>query len=204
MKMQLATLGLIGLTSIAGAQAVTSITGGSAFGGFYGDTTNSDVVGWRFDTNTDIIVTDLGVYSGALNPDGLTSSHMVGIWDSNGNLLTSTTAGPGGTVVGDWTYADTADITLTAGDRYTVGAGYNLDDGDSYVSGPSSIDLAPEINPTTNGVFPDESNLGFTFPGSDSTNLGRFGPNFLFVPVPAPSALALLGLGGLVAARRRR
>jgi len=203
MKMQLATLGLIGLTSIAGAQAVTSFTGGSAFGGYYGGSTG-DVVGWRFDTNTDIIATDLGVYSGALNPDGLTSDHQVGIWDSNGALLTSGTAGPGGTVVGDWTYTDVADVTLTAGERYTIGAMYTTLDGDSYVSGPSSINLAPEINPTTNGVFPDEANLNFTFPGSDSTNLGRFGPNFLFVPVPAPSALALLGLGGLVAARRRR
>lgn len=203
MKQLVTALCLAGMTGIAGAQAITSITGGSAFGIYYGASTG-DVVGWRFDTNTDVIVTSLGVYSGAADVDGLTSSHQIGIWDSSGNLLVSGTAGPGGAVLGDWTYTDVSDTMLTAGERYTIGAMYNATDGDSYVSSPSALGLAPEINPTTNGVFPDAGDLGFVFPGSDSTNLGRFGPNFQFRAVPAPAGLAVIGLGALVATRRRR
>lgn len=201
MKHIIATTALVGLTSIAGAQAVTSFTGGSLFGIYHGGSTG-DVVGWAFDLNTDVIVTDLGVYNN--DADGLTSSHQIGIWDSLGNLVSSGTAGPGGAVVGDWTYTDVADAVLTAGERYTIGAMYSANDGDSYISSPATIGLASEVNPTTNGVFPSIGDLGFVMPTEQSTNLGRFGPNFLFRDVPAPSALALLGFGGLIATRRRR
>ncbi|MBZ0173585.1 MAG: PEP-CTERM sorting domain-containing protein [Phycisphaerales bacterium] len=201
MKHIIATAAVVGLTGVAGAQAITSLSGGSLFDIYYGASTG-DVVGWAFDLNTDVIVTDLGVYNN--DADGLTSNHQIGIWDSLGNLMTSGTAGPGGAVVGDWTYTDVTDATLTAGERYTIGAMYASGDGDSYISSPSSLGLAAEVNATTNGVFPSIGDLGFVMPTEQSTNLGRFGPNFLFRDVPAPSALALLGLGGLVASRRRR
>lgn len=195
------------LVTVAGSatgQAVTGFTGGSQFGSYYGGSTDAtgDVVGFRFDVNTPIILSDIGVWNG--DADGLTSNHMVGLWDSAGNLLTSGTVSTGGDTVGDWTYADVSDVTLNVGERYTLGALYNSADGDSYISSPTSMSLAPEINPTTNGVFPATGSLGFVFPTEDSTNLARLGPNFLFRPVPAPASAALLGLSGLAVARRRR
>lgn len=209
MTRTLALLALAGASSMASAQAVTSISGGTQFASYYTATTAGDVVGWRFDVNTSIILTDLGVWNQdtLAGFEGLTSDHMVGLWDSSGNLLTSGVAGPGGNVVGAWTYTDVANVVLNVGERYTIGALYNaggVQDNDAYISTPSSIGLAAEINATTNGVFPLAADMGFVFPGSDSTNLGRFGPNFLFTAIPTPGSLAVLGLGGLVATRRRR
>jgi hypothetical protein len=209
-KTMIAALVLAAGASMASAQAITGFTGGSQFDSYYGGLFAGDVVGWGFDVvgGVDIIVTDLGVWNQdtQLGSEGLTSDHQVGIWDLSGNLLTSTVAGPGGTVVGDWTYASTANVTLTAGETYVIGALYNaggVPDGDSYISSPSTVSLAPEIA-FTYGVFPDAEDLGFVFPGQVSTNLGRFGPNFQYTLVPSPASVALLGLGGLVATRRRR
>ena len=189
------------LAGSASGQAVTGFSGGGLFPAWSAD--GPGVVGWRFDVNTLIILTDIGIFNG--DADGLTSPHAVGLWDSAGNLLTSGVAGPGGSVLGLFTYTDVADVVLNPGERYTIGGVYDINDGDSYVSGPSVFNLAPEINPTTNGVFPQPGDLGgLNFPTGDSTNLARLGTNFLFAPIPAPASAALLGLGGLAACRRRR
>lgn len=191
------------VVTVAGSatgQAVTGFTGGSVFGSYYGGAAG-DVVGFRFDVNTPIILSDIGVWADA---DGLGADHRVGLWDSSGTLLTSGSAGPADPLVSGWHYDDVADVTLVPGERYTLGALYFSTDGDSYTSSPTSISLAPEINPTTNGVFPATGSDGFAFPTMDSSNLARLGPNFLFRPVPAPASAALLGLSGLAVARRRR
>lgn len=204
MTQKLTAVLALAIAGSASGQAVTGFSGGSEFAIFYGGSTG-DVVGWRFDVNTSIILTDIGVWNGdsQLSP-GLTSDHRVGLWDSAGNLLTSGSAGPGDPTVGGWNYGDVADVVLVPGERYTLGAMYTSDDDDAYISSPASMGLAPEINPNTNGVFPSVGDLGFVFPTEDSTNLARLGPNFLFTDVPAPASAALLGLGGLAAARRRR
>jgi hypothetical protein len=196
----------LAIAGSATGQAVTGFTGGSQFDAFYGASTG-DVVGWRFDVNTPIVLTDIGVWNAdtQVGFEGLTSDHRVGIWNAAGVLLTSGSAGPGDAVVGDWTYDNVADVVLVPGERYTLGAMYTSGtDFDSYISSPTSMSLAAEINAGTNGVFPSIGDLGFVFPTEDSTNLARLGPNFLFRPVPAPASAALLGLGGLATARRRR
>lgn len=207
MKVVVAALILAAGASAASAQAINSFTGGTQFFGFYGGAIAGDVVGWRFTVNTPITVTHLGVWNADTNGlgAGLTANHRIGIWDTNTQgLLTSTSAGPGGTVVGAWTYASTNSVNLVPGVNYTIGAEYNAgggDDGDNYVSSPSSVNLNSAVN-LLQGVFPAATDLGFVFPTGNTANLGRHGPNFLFVP--APGAAALLGLGGLAAARRRR
>jgi hypothetical protein len=63
------------------------------------------------------------------NASGLNSSHQVGVWDSIGNLLVSTTVFPTDprtasvNTYGEWVYRLVAPTTLTAGD-YTIGAFY--------------------------------------------------------------------------------
>ncbi len=203
MKMKLALTAVLLTAGAASGQAITSFSGGSPFAAWSADAPG--VIGWRFDVNTTIILTDIGVWNAdtVLGFEGLTSDHEVGLWDSAGTLLTSGVAGPGGNVVGDFTYTDVADVTLVPGERYTIGAVYAIDDNDSYISSPSVLNLSPEINPTTNGVFPDVADLGgLNFPTGDSTNAARLGTNFLFIP--APTTAAAFGLAGLAAARRRR
>ncbi len=203
-----ALLALAGATGAANAQAVQGFTGGTQFDSYWGGFVAADVVGWRFTVNEDVFVTDLGVWNqdAAVGLEGLTSDHQVGIWDlDTGTLLVSGVAGPSGTAIGAFTYTDVADTLLTTSGNYVIGAMYAANDGDSYITEASSVTMDSAIN-FGGGVFPDAADLGFVMPGqwSGGTSNGRFGPNFLFRPVPAPGALAMLGLGGLAAARRRR
>jgi MYXO-CTERM domain-containing protein len=192
-----------GSASYADGPAITGFTGGGGpFASFYGGIL-PDVVGYRFTADADSFVTALGV-TNASDPSILNGSHEVGLWrDSDQALLAMVVVGPGSTLIGDWHYEDIAAVALTAGERYTVGAGYSSDDGDTYWSGPSSLSL-DGISDTV-GVFPSVADLGFVYPDSESPgNLGRLGPNMIISSVPAPGALALLGLAGIATRRRRR
>lgn len=208
MKTQMvALLALAGTGAVANAQAVQGFTGGTQFGSYWGGTAD-DVVGWRFTVNEDIFVTALGVWNQdtQVGLEGLTSNHQIGIWDlDTGTLLVSAIAGPDGDVIGAFTYSSVADTLLSTTGNYVIGATYGANDGDSYISSASSVTMDSAVN-FGGGVFPDVIDLGFTMPGSWSggTSNGRFGPNFTFVAVPAPGAIAMLGLGGLIATRRRR
>ncbi len=200
----------LALAGTATGQAITGFSGGAQFGSYWGGLVDGDVVGFRFTLNNDVIVTDLGVWNAdtQIGLEGLTSDHMVGIWDAGGNLVVSGSAGPGGSAVGDWTYESVAPTQLNTGTTYTIGALYDaggVPDGDSYISSATGITSDADVN-WLNSVFPSVENLGFAFPTEDSASSsgGRFGPNFLFRPVPAPASAALLGLGGIAAARRRR
>lgn len=197
---------MVALASMASGQAVTGFTGGTQFGIFFAASTG-DVVGWTFSVNQDIFVTDLGVWNQdtQVGFPGLSSSHQVGIWNATTQaLLGATTVGPGGNVVGAFTYADVADFTLVTGQQYVIGAMYTATDNDSYISGGvTNFTTSADVN-WIGGRSPTIGSLGFVFPEVTSTGIGRFGPNFLYTPVPAPGAAAALGVFGLLATRRRR
>ncbi|MEO0629943.1 MAG: PEP-CTERM sorting domain-containing protein [Planctomycetota bacterium] len=199
------------LAGSANGQAIESFLGGTQFDSFFGGAIAGDTVGWEFSVNQDVFVTDLGIWNAdtQFGAEGLTSDHRVGIWNlATGALLVEAVAGPGGDVVGEWTYASVAQTQLSVGETYVIGALYNeggVSDGDSYVTSALSVSTSSDVN-FLGGRSPLAGDLGFGLPAtfSGSTSFGRFGPNFQFVPVPAPASAALLGLGGLAAARRRR
>lgn len=197
---------MVALATLASGQAVTGFTGGTQFGIFHGASTG-DVIGWTFSVNQDIFVTDLGVWNQdtQVGQEGLTSPHQVGIWNATTQaLLGSTTVGPGGTVVGAFTYESIANITLVTGQQYVIGAMYTATDGDSYISGGvSNFTTSPDVN-WLDSRRPSFGDLGFAFPDTTSVSIGRFGPNFLYTPVPTPGAAVALGTFGLLATRRRR
>lgn len=76
---------------------------------------------------------------------------------------------------------------------FTVGAGYSLND-------VIAINVTNFLNPTTTGAR-WYNNIGGTTAVNDANPVLREGT---LTFVPTPGALALLGLGGLVAGRRRR
>ncbi len=180
MRQGLILVCVLGLASVASGQAVTGYSGGSQYGSYYG-TDPGDVVGYRFTVSSPLEVSDLGIWNA--DSDGLTAAHQVGIWDASQALLASASPAPGGTVVGSWTYAAITPITLSPGQTYTIGALYTATDGDSYLSGATSMTTAAEVA-WVQSVYPASAGLGFVFPASNSTSYGRFGPNFLFTVVP--------------------
>lgn len=198
----LAAAAIITLAGSAGAQAITSVVGGSPFDIYHGGSTG-DAIGYRFTVNSNITVTNVGMLNSAATDGIIDSSHAWGIWDSSQALLGSGTINPAnGFQQGDFFYDNnSAGVNLAPGETYTIAVIYASLDGDSYVSSPSSVGTSADVN-LLNGVFPSTGNLGLAFPTEDSANLGRFGPNFNYVP--APASAVLLGLGGLAACRRRR
>lgn len=193
---------VLGPSAFAQTPVVTSFTGGGGpFGSFYGTLLPSgDTVGYRFKADANITITDLGIVD---DFDGtLDSSHEVGLWrNSDQALLASTTVSSADTLFNGFWYASVAPVQLSAGTEYTLGAVYASDDLDSYISGPSNI--TTDMISATVGVEPGAADLGFIYPPVDSIgNLGRIGPNALYVP--EPSSLMLCGLGLLLFGRRRR
>lgn len=196
----LAVLAAGASVAVAGP-AITSVSGGSAFGGFYGGALD-DVVGFRFTADVDMFVTDLGIVNDLA--DGvLDARHTIGLWrNSDQALLASVTVDSSGTLISNFYYESIGSVMLSAGGQYTLGATYNINDGDSYVSGPS---LGLDGISGTTAVFPAAGDLGFVYPTEESGgNQGRIGPNMIWEPIPAPASLAALGLAFAASSRRRR
>lgn len=104
-------------------------------GGWTSYTTYAGTVGTTVNVGaSNVLVTALGFYDGpdsadannSATPfgDGLLESHEVGIYDSNGNLLTEAMtipSGTGATLVGEFRYMTlVTPITLLAGQNYTI------------------------------------------------------------------------------------
>jgi hypothetical protein len=163
------------------------------------------VLGYSFLANSPISVVSLGVYDA--DGDGLAGSHDVGLWDSSGTLLASTTvpSGTGGSLNAGFRFSSIAPVVLSSGSTYYVGA-TALGEGDLWLEDPLSLTPAPEITydsrryTSSSGslVFPDAA-------GSGST--GYFGANFEFdsAAVPEPATFGILGVGlAALAVLRRR
>jgi hypothetical protein len=160
-------------------------------------------LGWQFTVNQNITVTALGAFDDSQN--GLAESHDVGIWDSLGNLVGSTTvaAGTVDPLVNQFRYSSVS-FTLAPG-TYDIGALW-LDgaDNNTFPGDISTLVSAPAITFVQNsyiggGTLADPTNGG----GSVAA---YFGPNFLYTATPEPGTLVLLGSGllGAVGVIRRK
>ncbi len=181
--------------------AIVSWTGGSEFAIFYGGSTG-DVVGFRFMMNSEMAVESLGVWANDSTVPGLTSDHMVGIWDDTMTLIASTTVTPASPMTGDFRYEAIAPVNLSTGTLYTIGALYTATDDDAYVSSAANLVTDPAVS-FQGAVFPSVGDLGFVFPTEDSGigSQGRFGPNFILGP-PVSTApiieVPTLGIPGIL------
>jgi Domain of unknown function (DUF4082) len=191
-----AAVGIV--ASVSSAQAVTMGFGGS---GFFTSGSGDFTLNYIFQVGaSNISVSQLGVFDAG--QDGLNTAKQVGLWDSGGTLLASTTV-PGGTTAalnGFFRMVNITPVSLTAGQTYTVGALMLFADGDNYGFDPSSFTPDPSIS-----FVNDAYNAGstFTFPNTSSGGIiGYFGGN---IGIGAPTAVpfefspslgfALVGLG---------
>jgi hypothetical protein len=190
-----AALGLgLAVAGGASAQALQSFTDPAVFFG------EDFTLGWEFATSGET-VTALGY-----NDYGFTSGHDVGIWDTSGNLLTSTTVTGGSTLINGYRYTAIAPLNLAAG-VYIVA-------GDSGPGADGWIYQANNIVTDASNTYLDSffgSGGGLNFPGNDTFGGRQYLlVNFLDAPlsggVPEPGvwALMLTGFAGAGLMLRRR
>jgi len=173
---------------------------------------NDSTVGWTFTVDSTITIGGLGIFDVGAN--GLAQSHLVGLWDSGGSLITSATIDSAGTHVastssaGDWLFAALkTSVQLTTGD-YVVGAFYAASSPDHFMGGNANPST---ISGVTFGQGQAAAGSSLKFPAPSDQLAGFFGPN-LFTgavptpPVPEPKTYAMLMAGlvllGFIARRR--
>lgn len=156
-------------------------------------------LGMVFTANSTFSVDALGFYF----MDGVADG-IVGIYDSSGNLLTSTPVTLLDPVIDGYLFKSISPITLTAGSQYTVN--------EFSSNGIWSFGDAPTTTAEITYNFHDytyASDLAFPTTSADAAGSAYYGPNFRIaseVPEPGTVILLMPGLLALlrVAARRAR
>jgi hypothetical protein len=186
---------------------------------------SDSTIGWSFEVVEPIQVGWLGFYD--QGDDGLREPHLVGIWDGDGQLLTSALveAAQQQPLVGSYRYSSVDAVLLLPGDTYIIGAtvplGLFLQPlGDAPVT-PDGYPFADVVvgSVETDALIAmvDEARIyhgsagpgGSEGPGTlhwpvDVVDGGHFfAPNFLFEPVPEPSTVTLLYILLTLSSHRR-
>ena len=194
----LVALSCLASTATANLVHAASWTGGGVEKNFH------SAVGWQFTAKSDLDVTHLGVLD--LGEAGLSDRHEVGIFDSDGDLLVSTSipSGLNGNLMLDsMIYNSIGLVTLQKDETYYILAD-NWNE-DTYLFGDSAVNYSNDVEwvahswTMSNSIFDSVVHEGSNEGGA----LGNLGPGFLYRVAPSPGALALLGLAGCASRRRR-
>ena len=197
----LAAVAVAGVSpALAGNPAIDLTSPGEEYSG------SPYTLGFEFSVDAGGTIDALGVYDSG--QDGLSAQAQIGIWDLQGNLLTSATITPGGgTLEGYFRRVSISPFAATAGTHYVIGA-YTTDNASSVGTdqgGSANFNSAVTFYSDRYSNF----NGAFSFPGSVEgfPDAGWLGANFeLAGGVPEPSSWAMMvgGFGLMGAALRRR
>ncbi len=147
------------------------------------NTTNgSYCLGYAFQATTNTTVTQLGFYDDFQN--GLFQGHDVGLYNSGGSLIASTTVINSDPLVGFFRYHSIAPVSLTAGQTYVVSA---VTGAEEYTYNPIGFSVDPRINYLGDRWVQSGS---LQFPTNSTGLTGYFGANIRFGDgVPTAGAL---------------
>lgn len=192
------------LTGVHPAQASLAVDFTAPADLFNKADTGSDIniIGWQFNVINDLTVNSLGYYCGK----GCADAHNVGLYESTGKLLASTTVTSGDLMLGNalWRFHSIASVTLLEGSSYILAAtvgndSYTADIGDTYFTGLAwnpDIVFITDVFDSINSILPS------SWTSSESVGvMGGFGPNM--AQVPEFDYLICFGLIGLAGLRLR-
>jgi len=191
----------IALLGVASAAADTGACGRDAWSpAASGITTNVTGYGTAnlgnvFTSNVTGTVCALGIYDG--NNATYTTPEIVGLYDSQGNLMTYTTVTISDTLYDNYYWASTAPVTVYAGDTYTV---VDFNSGNGWGYGPAPIDHWATF---TGQTMDFNGSLDFPTDGSDFPTT-FYGGDVMLSPEPGSLLLFGSGLIGLAGAVRRK
>ena len=207
----LAALTLLGIAALPQAAHAQTPAFTPPAGPITADLSAIITVGYTFTVGASAIsVTDLGYFD--VDLDGLTSSHVVSIWNGAGTQLGTGTvpAGVAGTLTGDYRYVSLggSPIALSANTTYTIGATTTATGDETPIF--VSVGAVAAASGVSLGAARATSGAN-TFATTDAFGAGHYmTPNFKFIlgstSAPEPGTLALLALGivgGVVAKRRK-
>jgi Domain of unknown function (DUF4082) len=169
-------------------------------------------VGFRFTANSTFNINSLGFYD--YQQDGLQTSHAVGIFNTSGTLLTSTTiaAGTAGVLDGKFRYANIPSFTLNSGQTYVIAGQTTGLDGYTYgnvgtsilgLSVDSKITIAP-----SSSLYNYASSLTYptSFNGYDLYPIVNLSTTSFSTSTSVPEPFTIIGtlVGGTAAFRMRK
>jgi hypothetical protein len=201
----LATAGVLFTSAAAHAAIVPAVTVAAG-----AKTTNTGdwAAGWEFTVDESIQVTSLGKFDYENNGIVGTGVALYNRTDGGTKLVEASLAAASSESSGDYTayYTPITPLTLTPGNTYTIVA---VQDGptEAIFWANNTATYGAQIT-YVRGIAQSGASLPATFtsnsPALGLPTHGYFGGTFKYGPVPEPTSLALLGLGGLAMLRRRR
>lgn len=146
-------------------------------------------LGYKFTTTTALDINALGYWN-----DGLLNNHQVGLWDTSGNLLTSTTVLAADAITNAFRYHSIANFILAPG-TYVIG-GQFLGNGDPFPYLAQGVTTIPGYTWITDlQLFGSGLNFPTVSTGGIYGNNGIALVNLSVQAAPEPSSVVLLGTG---------